>query len=236
MSFTTFWNFINELAKKPLPPQMDRSMMDSKSGTDQANLTAALKGFGLIQDDLTVEPLLTRLVTGDEDQRKQIMREVVERYYPEPLKVSANSGTEKMLHDAFRDAYGMDAADTRRKSITFFLHAARLAGIELSANFPQTRNPGSATTTRVKRVAKRRNANDSAAAAPATPQQPAVKGDSYAVTLRGGGTVTLIIAESHFMLSKNREDRNFVNSLVDAMIDYAQGSDQEVVENEGGEP
>jgi len=35
MSFQTFWNFIGELAKKPLPPQIDRSLLGSKSGTDQ---------------------------------------------------------------------------------------------------------------------------------------------------------------------------------------------------------
>ena len=38
LSFQTFWAFLDELAAKPLPPQIDRSMLDKKSGTDQAGL------------------------------------------------------------------------------------------------------------------------------------------------------------------------------------------------------
>lgn len=38
LSFQTFWGFVKELAAKPLPPQIDRTMLDKKSGTDQMNL------------------------------------------------------------------------------------------------------------------------------------------------------------------------------------------------------
>ena len=139
LSFQTFWNFIGELSKKPLPPQIDRSLLSSKSGTDQLNLTSTLKSFALIRDDLSVEPRLDQLVNADEDQRKKLLAEIVHQYYPDPLRVSAENGTEKLLHDSFRESYGLDAADTRRKSITFFLHAARTADIELSPHFPATR-------------------------------------------------------------------------------------------------
>jgi hypothetical protein len=228
MSFQTFWSFIAELGTKPLPPQIDRSLMDTKSGTDQANLTNALKGFGLIREDLTVEPRLVDLVTADDDSKKSQLAELVRTHYERALQVSEENGTEKLLHDAFRDAYGIEAADTRRKALTFFLHAARTAGIELSPHFPATRSGSGAGGSRVRRPPKRKVVN-SAGAREDTPPPPAASGDSYKITLRGGGTVTVIVAESHFNLSKNRTDRDFVYGLVDAMTDYAEDNDQNVV-------
>jgi len=56
-----------------------------------------------------------------------------------------------------------------------------------------------------------------------------MEGDSYKITLQGGGTVTVVIAESHFNLSKNKDDRTFVNNLVDAMTDHASDHGQDVV-------
>jgi hypothetical protein len=223
MSFQTFWNFIGELSGKPLPPQIDRSLMDTKSGTDQAHLTAAMKGFGLISDDLTVQPLLERLAVPDEDQRKKVLREIVEDFYAEPLKVSAANGTEKLLHDAFKDAYGLEGGDTRRKAVTFFLHAARHADVPLSPHFPQTRmgSVPSARPKRGKRTPKPAAAETPGENAPPGPG-PSAGGDTYEVKLRCGGTVTLTVSVSHFALSRNREDRNFVNGLIDALTDYGE--------------
>jgi hypothetical protein len=50
-AFRTFWGFVDTLSKKPLPPQIDRSMLEGKSGTDQMGLNFALQGFGLIASD-----------------------------------------------------------------------------------------------------------------------------------------------------------------------------------------
>src|SRR4051794_11347239 len=69
MSFQTFWRFIEELHSKPLPPQIDRSLMVTKSGTDQASLSATLAAFGLIGPRGEVQPALTRLVQGEEESR-----------------------------------------------------------------------------------------------------------------------------------------------------------------------
>jgi hypothetical protein len=54
MSFQTFWRFIEELAGKPLPPAIDRSIMSTRSGSDKANLTQALSTFGLTGPDAKV--------------------------------------------------------------------------------------------------------------------------------------------------------------------------------------
>ena len=219
MSFQTFWGYVDELGRKPLPPVIDRSMFASKSGTDQANLLAALKAFGLIADDLTVEPRLDELVSGDEDVRRKVLARLIEEHYPDALQVSANDGTEKMLHDSFREVFDLGSADTRRKAVSFFLHAARTAGLPLSPHFPNTR-----TTTAASRP--RRPNTKRKPASPVLPQEqevpPASQADSYKIDLHCGGSVTLTVTVSHFALSKDKKDREFVNKLIDALTDYGE--------------
>lgn len=232
LSFQTFWAFIQELASKPLPPQIDRSMMDTKSGTDQSNILSTMRAFGLIDDSQAVTPFLQQLVKTDDIQQKRAIGEVVKRLYPHQLEISAQNGTEKLLYDAFEQDFGV-TGDTRRKAVTFFLHAARFGGIELSPHFPaiRTGSTGSATS-RPRRTTKRKQPAPEPKAATSVPQ--AAVGDTYTVKLRAGGSVTLVVDVGHFALSRHKGDREFVQTLMDALTDYedgldlAQGGDEEV--------
>lgn len=232
LAFQTFWSFLEKLCEKPLPPAIDRSLMDGKSGSDQVQLFAALRSFALINDEKEVLPPLTKWAAEDDAGRVVMLRDWVMEYYAEPMRVSASNGTEAQLNSSFTDAFKMTSADTKRKSMTFFLHAARKAGIELSPHFPATRSgSGGPSTPRPKKAKAAKRIPP-----PPNTQTPRENGagDSYQVTLMGGGTVTVVVSESHFNLSKNRSDRDFVNALVDAMVDYAADHDQEVASAEGG--
>ena len=191
LSFQTFWTFITDLALKPLPPQIDRSLMQSKSGSDQANLTAAMKTFGFIKDDLTVDKPLQLLHDADEEARKVILADLVRLFYVAPLKVSENNGTPKQLDDAFKDAYALDSGETRRKAVTFFLHAAATAGITLSPNFPKTR-PGTNSARRRTTTTKRTPKPDNGKPEEPTVQQPS--GETKVVDFGDIGTVTINVA------------------------------------------
>lgn len=191
-SFQTFWNFIEELSKKPLPPKLDRSLMKSKSGTDQANLAAALKAFGLIGDDWTVHASLDSLVAADEDGRKKLLAEIIERFYAEALRVSAENGSEKALSDSFRASFGLDSSDTRRKAVTFFLHAARYVGIPLSPNFPTTRSPGSPTPQRPRKTSTRKPKGSAGEAGGATSKPPGT-GETKVINFGESGAVTITV-------------------------------------------
>jgi hypothetical protein len=220
LSFQTFWSFVSkELPEKPLPPSIDRSMLDKKSGTDQANLLAALKGFGLVEGDThDVQESLQMLVEADEEQRKHQLAALVRQYYPGPLSVSEQNGTEKNLFDCFENDFGM-TGDTRRKAVTFFLHAARNAGIPLSPHFPATRSgPGVAAGSKAKRITKRK-ADASSVERPSPPAAATNgKGDTYTVNLNSGGTVSVVVAVNLFDLST--DDREYVIDLVDKLKDY----------------
>jgi hypothetical protein len=219
MAFQTFWNFLSELAEKPLPPRIDRSLMNSKSGTDQANLVSALKSFGLTDDQGAVADDLGLLTDGDLELRKAALADLVRRHYAAALQVSEVNGTEAQLKDAFRDEFQIASADTMRKSVAFFLHAARTAGIELSSHFPQTRGgPGSSGTSRPRRSPQRKRPKNGEIVGAVLPPPVSARSEKT-VTLATGGSMTLAVTVDP--LSLRGEEREFFFKVVDLLDEYA---------------
>jgi len=216
MPFATFWSFIEALSQRPLPPRIDRSLMASKSGTDQANLIATLRAFDLIDGENRVHALRD-LTVADEEERRVQLGTVLRTFYPSPVAVSEQDGTEQQLSEAFRDNYNLSAADTRRKAQTFFLHAMREAGLKISANFPQTRS-GSGGPGAPKAKTSGKTSNKPRTQTPPAAPNKLAKGDSYSVSLNSGGTVSVDVSVNLFDLSK--ADRDFVLTLVDALKGY----------------
>jgi hypothetical protein len=223
LPFQTFWSFIGDLLANPLPPRIDRSLMTSKSGTDQVHLTAALKAFGLVDANQAVTGLRD-LEGADEAARAGWLAEQIRKHYPAQIKVSEENGTEQQLKESFRVGSGTtDSADTLRKSIRFFLHAAREAGIPLSPHFPATRGgSGAPGAPKPKRSASKRKPGASQPRENGTSTPASKDGDKYSVDLASGGSVSVVVSVNLFSLSK--EDRKFVIDLVDALKDYDGGS------------
>ncbi|CPV65748.1 hypothetical protein [Mycobacteroides abscessus] len=218
MAFQTFWRFIDELSGPGLPPVIDRSLMSSKSGTDQANLVTALRSFNLINDDNTVNATFNALVTASGEERKQLLRELVQTYYQPQLAVSAQNGTEQQLNDSFRNGYGIVGADTLRKSVTFFLHASREAGIALSQHFPNTRSgSGAPGQARAKARAKPRKKAPATPVVPPAP--PPTANPAVNVRLQTGGTLQLLVDVNPITLVG--EDREFFFKVLDLLTEYS---------------
>jgi hypothetical protein len=195
-AFSTFWTFMGDLATKPLPPKIDRSLFKSKSGTDQANLLFALRAFNLIGDDNTVNAEnLAAIAQGDEAARSLALGDLVRRHYPKALTLSEQGGTEGQLHDLFRTDFGLTSTETRRKAVTFFLHAARQAGIELSQYFPATRSgSGGPGTPRVKRPrTKQSTPGGGSADAPTVTTEHTPQGEQKRVSFGDAGVVTVTV-------------------------------------------
>lgn len=196
-AFQTFWTFLGDLAAKPLPPKIDRSLLKSKSGTDQANLLMALRAFDLMDDNNTVNgAALASVAQGAEESRAHALGDLVKRHYGKALDLSEQSGTEGQLHDLFRDDFALSAADTRRKAVTFFLHAARRAGIPLSEHFPSTRSgSGAPGTPKVKRstaASKRKSAPPmGSAGTPVVTTEQTASGEHKRVSFGDSGLVTV---------------------------------------------
>lgn len=235
MSFQTFWNFLEEVTSKPMPRKLDRSIMTTKSGTDQNNLIAAMQTFGLIDTEGRVQSELETFQAGGVGERKQMLARWIHAEYPGPLRVSTENGTPQDLHDAFRDDFGMTGPDTRRKAVTFFQHAAQHAGIELSPNFPKTRTgSGAPGVPRPKRTGTRRKpkVDDGAdGSGNGSTQVTASRGHSQTVTLNSGGTVTLTYDVNMFDVSDT--DEEFVMALIKKLRKYpANAGSEEEAEGE----
>lgn len=219
MAFLTFWSFTQELSEHDLPPVIDRSLMNSKSGTDQANLLAALKAFELIDESNKVQPTLTEIASSDAERRKVALEHLVKEFYAGPLEVSARNGTQAQLIDRFRNDYGVIGADTLRKATTFFLQACRTAGIAVSPHFKQTRASGSGGS-KARKPRKPKVNGDSGNASASLP--PNLDEHRVSVALLTGGTMTLSVSVNP--LSLRGEDRAFFYDIVDKLTDYQETS------------
>jgi hypothetical protein len=222
LAFKTFWTFIEELTAKPLPPKIDRSLMRSKSGSDQIHLTAAMKAFDLIDNDQRVTGLAGLAATDDEGRIAWLALEIRKRY-PDQMQVSADNGTEQQLRDSFKQSFSLESADTVRKAMTFFLHAARTARIEVSTHFPSTRSgSGAPGAPRPRRSARRKAPtpppkNDSSSENSAF----SVSGDVYTLKMASGPTVTLAVQMN--VMEASVTDRDFIFHLVDKLRGYSNG-------------
>ena len=221
MAFQTFWGFTQELSEHDLPPVIDRSLMNSKSGTDQANLLAALKSFGLIDADNRVLPGLAEIATSDAEIRKLALEELIKKFYAAPMEVSAQNGTQAQLVECFRDTYGVTGADTLRKATTFFLQACRTAGLSVSPYFKATRaSTGGGVKGRKPR--KTRVNGDLGVSPSPSPSPPTADEHRVSVALSTGGTMTLSVSVNP--LSLRGDDRAFFYDIVDKLTDYQEKS------------
>jgi len=236
-SFRTFWGFIGTLATKPLPPQLDRSMFDGKSGSDQMGLNFALQGFGLIASDeekRAVKPALEEIVVADAEERKRLLGDLIKRYYPKQVAISAANGTEDMLLDSFKDDFSL-TGETRRKAATWFLHAMTEAGLAVSPHFPTVRTGGATQVTGSRRPRLARKKPTTAEPEVRGDDRTPGVGDEITVKLQAGGTVTLRVNVGHVALSRNKTDREFVQALMDALTEYEEKSSTSRVPGTGEE-
>lgn len=129
------------------------------------------------------------------------------------------------LSKVFADDYpSIASGDTRRKAITFFLHAARKAG----SNSAHTSRPHARGRVRRARrrprdpLAKRTAENPATGGAAHAPEQPTA-GYSRTVELRSGGTVTL--SWNVNMAFSSDDDEEFVLSLVRGLRSHESSSE-----------
>ncbi|MGH7564445.1 MAG: hypothetical protein ACREK5_08480 [Gemmatimonadota bacterium] len=113
-------------------------------------MLATLKALDLIGSKGDLKPALVELANRPEE-RPELIRVLLERHYPEPLRLGSINATQKQLEEAF-DAYGI-SGDTKRKAIAFFLKGAAYSKVKLS---PHWKTPASAPSEPRTRRTRRR--------------------------------------------------------------------------------
>jgi Family of unknown function (DUF5343) len=229
ISFRTFLNLIERLAEGGIPQHIDRSYWKPfLSGSLGPHVMTTLRFFGLItsaQNEPT--PELARLVE-DREHRKQIFAALLRKLYaPVFNDVDLARGTSGHLERTFTRYYKM-SPDTRRKSITFFLHAAQYADLPLSAYLKDTSRARGADAKSLNRTQPTKQASAPLAhavmasrqsrQAASDPSSMLITRSAKTVALRSGGEISLTCSVD--WIGMDRADRTFVFDLIDQLKDY----------------
>lgn len=216
LPFLTFQGAIESL-EQGVPKKLDRTIWRTQSGILQTQILMAFRFFDLVDDEDRPTQLLHDLVASKGDDRSALFIILLSTAYADLLAHDLTKMTPKMLDDAM-EQYNV-TGETKRKAVTFFLKAAKFAGILMHPLLSsQVRNTGPR-----KRRAKRPGyvAEMNGAADPAYLPAP-TRGREKLVRLSSGGTVALSLSYDPFDLSE--EDRKFVFELVDKLKAYAEAN------------
>ncbi len=145
--YKTFINFLDNL-RQGIPQRIDRSIAPfrSMSGALQGQVRLALEYLNLIADSGETTEGLKHLVHAEEGiKREQALKGVLIPAYPFIFEngLDLERATQRQLEERFAQAGA--TGDTLRKCVSFFLYAAKGAGIKLSPHFKKVRGPRKGT-------------------------------------------------------------------------------------------
>jgi hypothetical protein len=131
LAWRTLLNTLRSL-KQAIPSRIDRSVFRSQSGLAQTQILHALKYLSLIDEDGIPSPKLAQLVKSEGPEHQKHLRDVLTAAYPflRESSFDLKGATHNQLAERFQKLGA--SGDTVRKCLTFFIPAAKEAGIELS--------------------------------------------------------------------------------------------------------
>lgn len=146
VSWKTFVNYLQSL-QQSIPNRIDTSGMLTLSGSNRNLIMATLKFFGLIDESgkpqqAVLEPLVNSYTTATMSEFQKLLRQLLEKHYPPLFVQGFDLKTATPAH--FGEEFGKleISGDTRRKAETFFLEAAKAAGVPISSTIVATRGKG----------------------------------------------------------------------------------------------
>ena len=228
VSFVSFTNLLDWLRDSEIPAQLDRSFWGTKySGSLGSQLMSALRFFSLLEEE-TPTSKLESLVSAGEEERKSLLADLLREAYSSVFMIDLHRATPKMLEEAFDDIGG--GVHTRRKAVAFFINACKHADIPLSSAVrKKARNKSPGTNLRQRKESNSKQvSNGSNKTVVSDHQETSSQPPSQNLTtlkLNSGGSLTLTLDVNVFVLSK--DDRNFVNKLVDEVQAYESKSGKE---------
>jgi hypothetical protein len=167
VAYKTLKNFLRSLSQG-LPSRIDKSVMTSLSGGTQTQLLQALKYLGLITSTGVPTEQLHALVKAEGTAYQAALRNALVTSYPflknETIYLAAAT-----MHELTEQFEALAGGDTVRKCVTFFIPAAKDAGIQLS---PYIKEPGKRGPSNGKAKKQKAAKHDTAPEhhAPAAPQ------------------------------------------------------------------
>jgi hypothetical protein len=210
--FKTFTTAVETL-EQGIPDPLDRSVWPSWSGGVQSQTLGAFKFLGLIGEKGNVQPNLHRLVNAKGENRKVILKEIIEDRYKEAIKLGENNSTFQQLQDLFRQ-YGVEAGTLERVT-RFFLDACEYTGSKCSVHWAKAKKTFRGRSTKKEDDA---SGKEKEKTTNLPPEQP--KASIKNVQLKSGGTLSLSLSVD--LVSLSPDDRTWLFDIIDRLNTYGQ--------------
>jgi hypothetical protein len=169
ISFAQLENVLERMRNEGVPARVDRSYLGSWSGSAQGQFLTAARSLDLLDDFGRPTEVLKTLVQ-EPDMRPAVIGDLLRQKYPGAVMLG-ESATQQQLEEVFREYPGISGSTTR-KAITFYLHAAKFAGIPLSPFFKVGRATPGNTSQRTGRARAPRRAQPASEPAPPSQTNP----------------------------------------------------------------
>ncbi len=133
VAFKSFCSAIQSLRIHGLPPTLNRTAWENRSGAEQSQILGALTFLGLINDKGETQETLKQLVglAEDSEAERQFYSTLLRARYDSVFKLDLQNETPRQLEDAVGE-YGV-TGKVRDRAVRFFLKAAVYAKIPLSS-------------------------------------------------------------------------------------------------------
>jgi hypothetical protein len=139
VAYKTLKNFLEKFTQG-VPGRIDRGLMSSMSGAAQSQVTTAMRYLGFISDAGIPTDVMKIYVAGQEEKRKETLRDVLAKSYPfvfgEEAEFDFSLATGQQLREEF-EAKTSATGETVARCIGFLKDAAEDAGIVLSPYITQ---------------------------------------------------------------------------------------------------
>lgn len=157
--YATLVSALDALKRDGVPGtgKIDKSLWDTQSGAIQGQLLLAFRFLGLIDEHNRVLPALPPLVDASPEDRKPILKKIVEERYAKLLALDLKTITQGQLDEALR-GYNIGGS-TLIRAARFFVKVCQETGIPISARVSEKVRTGSPSPTQRKRRASPNSGN-----------------------------------------------------------------------------
>ncbi len=164
IAFQTLLTFFKELKTNGLPPQIDKSVLRRFSGGLQGQLKMAIRSLGLVEGDKPTPRLASIIDAFETPNFEPLLLDVLKETYPYVFALDLMNATPTMFADSFKATGAKE--DVSRKCRTFFLHAAKRAGVPLGTRILTGSVPRSPSNGSGRKKAKIKTREESAEIGP----------------------------------------------------------------------
>ncbi len=233
IAYRTFLNFLTKL-EQAIPRRIDRSYWSRYyNGSVGSQLVSALRFLGLVEgeDNRTTQDL-ARLVR-EKAIRKELLKEMLRKRFDTIFADvdDLSSVTHGQLEQSFKQHYKIEG-ESRRKAISFFVHAAQDAEIPISPFIRVNTNPRPSRSTSKPILKKKQQSKtpppvNVSTAAPeldtvytTLPQPDTTNGHTKTIMLRRNDSLSIIYTGD--VLNMDKYDRELLFRLIDLLDSHAQ--------------